>query len=119
MRIAKFVHSCLLIESNGDQILIDPGKFSFVEGAVDPRRFNDLSAIVLTHYHPDHIDDQALQTIVRQNRDARVLANSEIAAELDRLDIDVDVLDEGERSFGAFHLEAVEARHSAIVSPTV
>lgn len=34
MRVSKYIHSCLLIESDGDRLLIDPGKFSFSDGRV-------------------------------------------------------------------------------------
>lgn len=82
MRITKYIHSCLLIEKDADKILFDPGLFTFVEGIVKPSQFQNLSAIVLTHNHPDHIDADSLKQIVENNANAVVLANSEIIEKL-------------------------------------
>ena len=64
MRIAKYIHSCLLFEHNGEQLLFDPGKFSFVEGRVTPEAFANVSTIVITHDLPDHLDVAAVRQIV-------------------------------------------------------
>jgi ribonuclease BN (tRNA processing enzyme) len=56
-----------LIEKDRDKILFDPGKFSFVEGRVRPEQFQQLSAVILTHQHPDHVDDEALKQIMANN----------------------------------------------------
>ncbi|RZI99562.1 MAG: MBL fold metallo-hydrolase, partial [Brevundimonas sp.] len=47
MRIDKFVHSCLRLTIGQERLLFDPGKFSFVDGRVDPAVFSDVSTIVL------------------------------------------------------------------------
>ncbi|NLC97914.1 MAG: MBL fold metallo-hydrolase, partial [Actinomycetales bacterium] len=52
MLITRFGHSCVLVELEDARILIDPGIFSSQEAF----RLKDLSAIVVTHQHPDHID---------------------------------------------------------------
>src|SRR5258708_7462731 len=56
MRIYKYIHSCLLVEEGDDKILFDPGTFSFVEGKVSPATFKDISTVVITHPHPDHVE---------------------------------------------------------------
>jgi L-ascorbate metabolism protein UlaG (beta-lactamase superfamily) len=78
MLITKYVHSCLLIENEAEKILFDPGKFSFVEGKIKPLQFKDLSAKILTHNYPDHIDANSLKEIIKNNSNAVVLANTEI-----------------------------------------
>lgn len=40
MHITKYIHSCLLPEHKGEQLLFDPGKFSFIDGLVWSRRTN-------------------------------------------------------------------------------
>lgn len=82
MRITKYIHSCLVIEKGLDRILFDPGLFSFVEGKVKPSQFQNILAIVLTHCHPDHIDDESLKEIIKNNPNTAVLANSEIVRKL-------------------------------------
>lgn len=79
MRVAKYVHSCVLIEEDGERLLFDPGRFSFVEGRVSPDQFADVSTIVLTHNHPDHIDVAALKRILDLSN-AALIGNSEVAS---------------------------------------
>jgi L-ascorbate metabolism protein UlaG (beta-lactamase superfamily) len=116
MRVSKYIHSCLLIEEGDDKLLFDPGKFSFVEGLVKPDDFRDLSAVVLTHRHPDHIDDDALKKIVVNNPSAIVLTNAEIESELSRQGVSAEVFEAGRRMAGKFDLEAVRAEHAPILN---
>ena len=116
MRISKYVHACLLLEDGKDKILFDPGKFSFVEGQVSPGDFKDLTAIIITHRHPDHIDDEALKEIVDNNETAILLANTEIKSQLAEKGISVEVFETGERTVGKFQLEALAAAHAKILN---
>lgn len=116
MRVSKYIHACLLVEDGDDKILFDPGKFSFVEGLVKPDDFKSLTAIILTHRHPDHVDDDALEKLVRNNPSAAVLTNSEIESELSRQGISAEVFEAGRRAVGNFELKAVGAEHAPILN---
>lgn len=116
MRVSKYIHACLLVEDGDDKILFDPGKFSFVEGLVKPEDFRDLSAIILTHRHPDHLDDEALKKIMGNNPSAAVLTNAEIEMQLRPLGIAAEVFESGRRAAGKFSLEAVAAEHAPILN---
>lgn len=74
MKIRHLHHSCMLIEVSGLRILVDPGSFS-----PDAASQRDLDAVVLTHQHPDHVDPEALATILEGNPVARVIAEPETA----------------------------------------
>lgn len=119
MKITKYIHSCLLLENETSKILFDPGKFSFVEGNVQPGEFRDLSAVILTHFHPDHIDEESLTTIIKNNPDAEVLANSEIHQKLAEKDIASRVFEQGTIEFDAFKLEAIDAPHEKLLADTI
>jgi len=117
MRISKYIHSCLLIEDDGDKILFDPGKFSFVEGMVKPDTFRDLSAVILTHQHPDYVDDAALKKILENNRAAIVITNTEIKSRLDKEGVvAAEVLEDGSRAIGNFTVKALVAQHAPILN---
>jgi L-ascorbate metabolism protein UlaG (beta-lactamase superfamily) len=118
MRIAKYVHSCVLLEEAGERLLFDPGRFSFVEGRVSPDQFGDVSAIVLTHNHPDHIDVQALRRILELSN-AEVIANGEVASVLQPEGVAVRRLDEGTIQAGAFSLRAIPTPHEPILASTL
>jgi len=49
MRITKFGHACVRIESGGTVLVIDPGSWSEVESV------HGASAVLVTHEHPDHL----------------------------------------------------------------
>jgi L-ascorbate metabolism protein UlaG (beta-lactamase superfamily) len=118
MRVFKYIHSCLLLEHAGEKLLFDPGKFSFVEGKVKPENFSGISVVAITHQHPDHVDAEALQRILAHNS-ASVVANGGVASKLEEEGIEVTVLEEGTRQFGAFTLQAIPAQHEAILSDSL
>ena len=120
MRITKFLHSCILIETASAGVLFDPGKFSFVEGLVKPEQFRDLTAILLTHFHPDHVEPGALQQILEQNPHAQLLTNTQAARELASYSISSAIIfEDGERSIKTsgsdLHLRAIPAQHAPIL----
>jgi L-ascorbate metabolism protein UlaG (beta-lactamase superfamily) len=118
MKVSKYIHSCLLIEKNGDRILVDPGKFSFLEDAVKPEDFTGLSAVLITHDHADHVDDDALKRIVRKNPPAKVFANSELRESLAKRGVEAEAFEEGTRQIGGIGVRAVVAAHARMLGAT-
>lgn len=55
MRITKFGHACVRVESGSTTVVVDPGGWSERE-AVD-----GASAVLVTHEHPDHLDPDNLR----------------------------------------------------------
>src|SRR5690242_21752993 len=81
MQLTHFGHSCLLAEFNDDSaattILFDPGNFSHgFEG------ITGLSAILITHQHPDHADNVRLPALLEVNPQAALYADPQTAAHL-------------------------------------
>ena len=70
MQITKFGHSCLLVTDGDAKILIDPGTFS---AGFEP--LTDLTAILITHQHADHLDLDRLPAVVAANPDAAIHAD--------------------------------------------
>lgn len=116
MRISKFIHSCLLVEDGDTRILIDPGKFSFLDGSVNADQFRDLDAILITHQHPDHVDDESLKTILANNADAPLLANAGVAEQLAKSGITAEAFESGTRTIGSVSVEAIAAAHAEILN---
>ena len=119
MKITKFLHSCLLLEKGNDRILFDPGKFSFVEQGARPADFTDLNAVIITHSHPDHMDDEALKVIMEKNPGASLYGNAGIAAALQPKGLSVGLFEEGTKQIGEFKVDAYEARHEKIVAARI
>lgn len=121
MRIEKFVHSCLRLSLDGQRLLFDPGKFSFVDGRVDPRDLSDVDFILFTHGHPDHLDCEALRTIVGDGA-PRIFGGEKVAAMLRSQGFTVSEVAEEGLDLGAFTVRALPVRHEPILAeeiPTV
>jgi L-ascorbate metabolism protein UlaG (beta-lactamase superfamily) len=71
MRITKYGHSCLHITEGSASILIDPGTFS--QGF---ETLSGLTAVLVTHQHPDHVDPQRLPLLLRGNPGATLYADA-------------------------------------------
>lgn len=121
MRIEKYVHSCLVLMLDGKRLLFDPGKFSFVDGRVDPRQLRDVDFILFTHGHPDHIDIDALRVIVGDRRPS-IHCGEELAGKLNGTGIAAHVVADDVLHLGPFTVRAMPVRHEPILSeeiPTV
>lgn len=73
MQLTHLGHACLLVEEGGQRILVDPGSFSELDG------LRGLTAVVVTHQHPDHLDPRRGPDLLRANPDARVLVEAQTA----------------------------------------
>ena len=118
MRISKYIHSCVLFEHGGEKLLFDPGNYSFMEGRVAPETFRDVSTVVITHNHPDHLALEPLKRILALSG-ADVITNGEVAAQLREEGIDATTIEEGTHTAGAFTLQAIPTAHEAILSDTL
>lgn len=82
LMLSKFRHSCLLIELGEVRILLDPGGFS-----AGFESLTELSAVLLTHQHPDHLDPGRLTALLASNPQAEVIADPASTAQLAELGV--------------------------------
>ena len=83
MKIRHLVHSCLLVETAGRTILIDPGGFSGQAVRDLPTDvLTGIDIIAVTHQHPDHLDPVLLADLLAASPQAVVIAEPETAAQL-------------------------------------
>jgi L-ascorbate metabolism protein UlaG (beta-lactamase superfamily) len=108
MRIAHLGHSCVLVESDGARLLIDPGNLS--RGYED---FDDLDAVLVTHQHPDHADPDRLPGLLAANSGARALIEPE-TVESNRLRPDAAFPTGSTAEIGGIAVSAVGGRHALI-----
>ncbi|HZE17432.1 MAG TPA: MBL fold metallo-hydrolase, partial [Mycobacterium sp.] len=111
MQLTHFGHSCLLADFGDTTILFDPGNFSHgFEG------ITGLSAIVITHQHPDHVDTERLPALCEANPDAALYADPQTAAQLGEPCRAVHVGDEF--AVGQLTIRAVGGQH-AVIHPEI
>jgi L-ascorbate metabolism protein UlaG (beta-lactamase superfamily) len=111
MQLTHFGHSCLLAEFNHTTLLFDPGNFSHgFEG------ISGLSAILITHQHPDHVDQSRLPALLEANPSAALYADPQTAVQLGEPCRAVHVGDE--LTVGELTIRAVGGRH-AVIHPEI
>lgn len=111
MQITHLGHACLLVEVGDQRVLLDPGNFSDLAG------LRDLTAVLITHQHPDHCDPGQVPALLADNPQARVLVEPQTAevlvaarlgARTERL-VPQDTVD-----LGGLSLRAVGDQHAEI-----
>jgi L-ascorbate metabolism protein UlaG (beta-lactamase superfamily) len=80
VRITKYVHACLLVESPERVGIIDPGQYSWESNLFDVDRLERLDDIVITHEHPDHLYLPFVKALLAKFPAAAVTTNESVAA---------------------------------------
>lgn len=70
--ITKLVHACLLVETNGKRILIDPGGFTWDDERFDASMVEGVDRILITHEHGDHVSFDFVRAALERSNSAEV-----------------------------------------------
>ena len=73
MKITKYPQSCLLVETKGKKILIDPSTLKYKEEYFDV--WNNVDIILITHKHADHCNTEILEKI---NNNIKIYSTKEV-----------------------------------------
>ncbi|MFE7773345.1 MBL fold metallo-hydrolase [Streptomyces sp. NPDC057445] len=76
MKLTKKSHACIRLEKDGRTLVIDPGVFSEEDAAAG------ADAVLVTHEHPDHFDEERLRVALDANPAAAVWTLSSVAGRL-------------------------------------
>ena len=110
MRITHLGHACLLVETGGKRILVDPG--SFAPGFDE---VTGLDVILVTHQHPDHLDLQRLPALIEINPQAKLYAEPQAAAVMQEAGIAAEHTAAGHTlTFGLVGVTPVGDKHALI-----
>ncbi len=110
MKITKFAQSCVLIETNGKKILIDPGSIQYEPSLLEKWRSIDL--LLVTHKHFDHCNPEAIKELAK-NPKVKFYTSQEV---LDYYpDLKAEKVKEGDIiNLGKIKIEVVRAVHGYI-----
>jgi len=81
MKITKFVHSCLLVETTDRVALFDPGSMS--ESALNFEQLSRLDDVFITHIHGDHVSLKLLKELVAKFPNVRISSTNEVVKMLE------------------------------------
>lgn len=108
MTLTKYEHACLVLEDEGKRLIIDPGQFTVSLPALD-----NVVAIVITHIHSDHIDEEKVRNIRAANPDVQILSVEQVAKAF--ADLPVTTVNPGEGiEVSPFRLEFFGGDHAVI-----
>jgi L-ascorbate metabolism protein UlaG (beta-lactamase superfamily) len=100
MHVIKYPQSCLVVETAGARLLVDPGVF--VTAKYEPDDLGEIDAVLYTHRHADHVDPE-LATSLRE-RGVELFGNTDVCALLE--DVEVTEIVDGQ----TFTAAGVEVR---------
>jgi L-ascorbate metabolism protein UlaG (beta-lactamase superfamily) len=75
MLLTKFGHSCVRLEKDGARLVIDPGIWA------GPGVLDEANAVLITHEHVDHVDDEAVRAALATDADLRLWASETVASQ--------------------------------------
>ncbi len=110
MKLTKHEHACLVLEKQGEQLVIDPGSFT-----LPLTDLHDVVAVVITHEHADHWTADQLERILDNNPDARLIGPAGVAAAAPNFAVEV-VAPGDTMTVGAFELAFFGGTHAEIHS---
>ena len=107
MRITKFGHSCVRLETGGQTLVLDPGAFT------EPEAVDGATAVLITHEHPDHYSADHLR-----RTDAPIHTIGAVAARIREEAPDVaervTVVEPGQQFDPGVPTQAVGEKHAVI-----
>lgn len=87
MKITRFVHSCLLVETPERVGIIDPGEYSWPSGMFNIDKLKRLDDVIITHEHYDHFHMPFVQALYEKFPDVRFTATPLVVEELEKVGI--------------------------------
>jgi L-ascorbate metabolism protein UlaG (beta-lactamase superfamily) len=111
MRLTKLGHACVRIERDGRTLVIDPGGFS------EPDAAAGADAVLITHEHPDHLDEGRLRSALESNPALEIWTNPSVVALLGGTGAAVHAVGHGDAfSAAGFDVQA-HGEHHAVIHP--
>lgn len=108
MKLSKFQHACFVVKNNNTTLVFDPGIFS--KDFIIP---NKVDGIVITHEHPDHLDEKLITTILAKHPNTPIIGHESVVGKFtNRPSVTAKV---GELcKIGDIELEFFGGQHAAI-----
>lgn len=90
--IQRLTDSTLLVTTDDHVTMFDPGFHTFTSGAVDLTAIGDVTRVLITHEHRDHVSTDFVRWLLDRNPDMRIYANQAVADMLTPHEIHVETI---------------------------
>jgi len=77
MKVTKLEHATLILEEAGKTLVLDPGFYTRPMNG-----YQNVVAVVITHNHDDHVHEDQIAKIVKDNPDVVILGTKEVTDRL-------------------------------------
>ncbi|MDH3260569.1 MAG: MBL fold metallo-hydrolase [Acidimicrobiia bacterium] len=77
--IRRLTDSCLVVTSDDGATLFDPGFHTFDSGEIDLDSIGDISRVLITHEHGDHVKPDFVRWLVDRRSNLTVFSNRAVA----------------------------------------
>jgi L-ascorbate metabolism protein UlaG (beta-lactamase superfamily) len=113
MRMTKLGHSCVRLERDGQQLVIDPGIWS----GADP--VAGANALLITHEHADHIDRGVVHAAMQRDQALELWTTAAVAAQFGGFGGRVHAVGDGDAFSAAGFDIRVYGRDHAVIHPDI
>lgn len=85
--IQRLTDSCLLVTTDSEAVLFDPGFHTYQSGEFDLDSLGDVSRVMITHEHGDHVNPEFVSWVLDRGNDVTVHTNQTVVDILAKSDI--------------------------------
>jgi len=107
MKITRYTHSCLLVESDDAVALFDPGNYAWQSGLFNLDSLQRLDLIAITHEHDDHCFLPFIEAVVKKFPEVKIISTDEVVKKLAVSNIKAQSTAEGNVAFFESHHESM------------
>lgn len=111
MKLTRFGQFCVLIETKGKRILVDPGSYYYDESFLD-NEWSKIDLVLVTHKHEDHCNTGAIKGVIIRNN-SEFYTTQEVADA--HTDLSPKIIKQGDNiNIDGIKIEVVHAIHGYI-----
>ena len=89
-KIERLTDSCLLVTTDEEATLFDPGFHTYQSGQIDLNEIGDVTRVFITHEHGDHVNPEFVRWVTDRGQDVTVYSNEAVRDLLAEHGIEVD-----------------------------
>jgi L-ascorbate metabolism protein UlaG (beta-lactamase superfamily) len=86
--IRRLTDSCLLVTTDSDATLFDPGVHTFQSGDIDLGSIGEVTRVLITHEHGDHVNPEFVNWLIDRQSDLTIFSNDPVVGLLQKHDIE-------------------------------